>query len=123
MTTKNYYEGIKHVVHISTDFGTHCEHCSTSIGTEKFAESINHYIEQHGYRLLHVGTETIRDADGNPWHTSVASLGGATQPAPQQGAQVVAIRVQIAQPPQSQDSAPLDIDAKVGGEEKEKKED
>ena len=76
MTKENYYEGIKQVVYISTDCGTTCEHCSASIGIEKFVESINHYIEQHGYRLLHVGTETSNDInDGTPWHSSVAVLG------------------------------------------------
>ena len=29
-----------------------------------------------GYKLLHVGTETSRDRDGNPsWHSTVAVLG------------------------------------------------
>ncbi len=75
MTNENYYEGIKHVVHISTGTGTRCEHCDANFKHEEFADPINHYIEQHGYRLLHVGTETIDDEDGNPWHTSVAVLG------------------------------------------------
>ena len=75
MTPANYYEGIKHVVQISTSIGTSCEHCDFPIGTDNFAESINHYIEQHGYKLLHVGTETDRDSDGNPWQSTVALLG------------------------------------------------
>lgn len=75
MTKENYYEGIKHVVHISTDTEEHCEHCDVSFDHEKIAESINHYIEQHGYRLLHVGTESCHDMNGDLWHSSVAVLG------------------------------------------------
>ena len=75
MPTENYYKSIKHVVQISTNIGTGCEHCNTQIGLEKFPESINHYVEQHGYKLLHVGTETSDDTNGNPWHSTVALLG------------------------------------------------
>lgn len=74
MTTQNYYEDVKHVVQISTDTMTGCEHCNEKIGHERFAESINHYIEQHGYKLLHVGTETTHGDEG-PWHSTVAILG------------------------------------------------
>lgn len=76
MATKNYYEGIQHVVQISTNIGEGCKHCSEPIGTDRFAESVNHYIKKHGYKLLHVGTETIPDNNtGGPWHTTVAVLG------------------------------------------------
>jgi len=76
MTQENYYKGIKHVVHISTDVTKGCEHCSFLIGGENFSESINHYIEQHGYKLLHVGTETIHNqTDGSSWHMTIAILG------------------------------------------------
>ena len=72
---QNYYEGVKHVVNISTDIGTKCEHCDVGIGLENFAGSINHYIEKHGYKLLHVGTETHHDAESKPWHSTIALLG------------------------------------------------
>jgi hypothetical protein len=76
MTTQNYYEGVEHVVYISTDVSTGCEHCDKMLGgSANFAESINHYIDQHGYKLLHVGSETTRDDVGNPWHCSVAVVG------------------------------------------------
>jgi len=65
---------VNHVVHISTNIGTGCEHCSESIGTDRFAESINHYINEHGYKLLHVGQETSEGSAGL-WHHSVAVLG------------------------------------------------
>lgn len=74
------YDGIKHTVHLSTNIGKACEHCSESVGgasldIPKLAESINHYIEKHGYRLLHVGTETTEDDRGNPHQTTVAVVG------------------------------------------------
>ena len=75
MITQNYYEGVKHEVHISTSVETKCEHCTERIGGDDLAKSINHYIQQHGYKLLHVGTETSRDMDGNPWQSTVAVLG------------------------------------------------
>ena len=65
----------KHLVHISTNTGTGCEHCGTPVGLEHFAKSVNHYIEQHGYTLLHVGTETSHDMRGELCHSTVAVLG------------------------------------------------
>ena len=76
MAKQNYYEGIKHLVYLSTSGGaTHCEVCSTQIDLDQIVGTINHYIEQHGYNLLHVGTETSRDLDGIPWLSTVAVLG------------------------------------------------
>ncbi len=74
-TQASYYQGISHVVELSTNTGTRCEHCSTGVGLDKFTESINHYIGQHGYKLLHVGTETSHDDGGKPWHSTIAILG------------------------------------------------
>lgn len=65
----------QHIVHISTNIGKRCEHCPSQVGGEHFAESVNHYVEQHGYEVLHIGTETIPDANGGPWHTTVAVVG------------------------------------------------
>ena len=73
-------EGIKHVVQISTYLGKSCEHCSTIVGLENFAESINHYIEAHGYSLLHVGGETSTGVDGEPWEGTTAVLGSENPP-------------------------------------------
>lgn len=64
------YEGITHIVHISTHISTGCEHCTHTIGGDNFTESVNHYIKQHGYKLLHVGSES-----GNNLTMTVAILG------------------------------------------------
>ena len=74
MEPEKYYKNINHVVHISTDVVTGCDHCSFAINGDNFAESVNHYIKEHSYKLLHVGTET-RNNDGKLWHSSVAILG------------------------------------------------
>jgi len=72
----NHYDGIEHIVHISTNIGTGCEHCQDQrIGVDDFADSVNHYIKAHGYRLLHTAAETSYDMDGKPWHSTVAVVG------------------------------------------------
>lgn len=68
-------EDVQHVVHVSTGVEMGCDQCSESVGGEHFAESINHYIEQHGYRLLHVGSEWGESADCSPTFFTVAVLG------------------------------------------------
>ena len=75
MTTKNYYEDVSHIVYITSNVSKGCEICAFPIGGDKFAESINHYIEKHGYKLLHAGSETIPDMMGNPFHVTVALVG------------------------------------------------
>jgi hypothetical protein len=70
MTTENIYDGITHVVQLSTHIGSSCEHCNFSVGCDNFVESINHYITQHGYKLLHIGTQT-----GEGLQMTVALLG------------------------------------------------
>ena len=78
MRTQNYYEGIDHLVHLSNndELELSCEHCEYKIGTsDRLAIAVNHYILEHGYKLLHVGTETYRSSDGTPWHVTVAILG------------------------------------------------
>ena len=75
MATKNYYDDVTHVVYISTNIGKGCEHCDEAFRNDSVAESINHYIEAHGYRLLHVGTDTNRTSDGDLWHSTIAILG------------------------------------------------
>jgi hypothetical protein len=74
-TSRSAAGDVAAVVTVSTNVGTRCKHCSESIGLERFAESVTHYIEKHGYQLLHVGSETSLDHEGKPWHSTVAVLG------------------------------------------------
>jgi hypothetical protein len=68
-------QDVKNIVHISTNIMTGCKHCSQTVGSDKFEESINHYIQVHGYKLLHVGQEHDTDMNGNSIHHTVAILG------------------------------------------------
>ncbi|NOY61125.1 MAG: hypothetical protein GXO75_19615 [Calditrichaeota bacterium] len=68
---------IKSIVRISSNETIGCKHCPKTInGIDNFEESVNHYIVEHDYRIIHVGTETvIYPADGSLFHTTVAVLG------------------------------------------------
>jgi hypothetical protein len=69
-------KSVKRVVHLSTNIGKGCDHCSESTGLDKFAGSVNHYIQAHGYELIHVGEETEYSNDGRSlWHSTIAVLG------------------------------------------------
>ena len=70
-------QGVTHVVRLSSSIGKHCQLCTAAIGYDDkgLANEINHYITEHGYRLLYLGQETSRDDKGNPWQSTVAFLG------------------------------------------------
>jgi len=65
------------VVHVSTSVGRPCRinGCGFFLGLDKFQESCNHLIQQHGLKCLHVGQETSHDNDGKPWQSTVAVFG------------------------------------------------
>jgi hypothetical protein len=67
----NSYEGITDLISVSSGVLGNCHECGqrgvhVSIGSEvgSITESIKHYIQTHGYRLLHVGQETSQAACG-----------------------------------------------------------
>jgi hypothetical protein len=71
-------EHVKRTTEVSSDLSRACEHCGQLIGGYAFyslTDGINHFIEKHGYRLLHLGTRTQRSKDGQPQHREVAILG------------------------------------------------
>lgn len=78
---------VNRTVQIFSQIGCGCDHSGESIGGAFSGDdgaidgSINHDVEAHGYRLLHVGTQTTRDNDGNVWHNTVALLGHNDPPA------------------------------------------
>ena len=74
-------ETVARTTKVSTDVSGMCEHCEFSISSDDLPGAINHYISEHGYRLLHVGTETTHDSEHQPWHTTIAVL-GTDQPPP-----------------------------------------
>ncbi len=76
MSTESHYKDIKHTVHITTDDHVSCEQCQDNLGYNDIANAINHYINQHNYRLLHVGQETTREqTEGKIFHLTAAILG------------------------------------------------
>jgi len=77
MTTQNSFIGIKHTVYISSNIGKRCEHCNYHIGApdKDVVDGINHYIDNHGYKLLHVGQEWSEDNQGKTIHHTVAIVG------------------------------------------------
>jgi hypothetical protein len=75
MEEQNYYKGIEDIVYISTSISTGCKHCNFRVGDHNFANSVNHYIEEHNYKLLHVGQETGINMEGNQYFSTVAVLG------------------------------------------------
>ena len=70
------YEDIDQVVEIRTNIQERCNECSELIGGEEwFAESINHYLQEHGYRLLHIGQQSVQADDGTLWSHTIAIVG------------------------------------------------
>jgi hypothetical protein len=51
------YDHVSHVVHVSAGMDAVCEHCDVWPARARFASTVNHYLFEHGYRLLHVGSE------------------------------------------------------------------
>lgn len=68
------FSEVGNVVRLSSDETQSCV-CGEALRGEGLDKAINHYLEVHGYQLLHVGQETTRDMDGNIWHNTVAILG------------------------------------------------
>lgn len=48
--------------------------CQIPYGGQFFEHNVNHYLQEHRYKLLHVGQESAQDNDGNPYHSTVAVL-------------------------------------------------
>ena len=68
-------EDVQHVVHISTNEKKACELCGHMLLAEdSLAGPVNHYLQEHGYKLLHVGSETSHGQSG-PRHSTVAVVG------------------------------------------------
>ena len=65
----------KQVVKLSSNISETCKHCNTQLKGEDLDDSINHYIKEHGYKILHVGSETSESYDGKLWIHTVAMLG------------------------------------------------
>ena len=65
----------KQIIHVSTNIGRGCPECGAPLGVDNFESGVNHLIQQHGYKLLHVGAERDDDNEGKTIHHTVAVLG------------------------------------------------
>ena len=70
---------VKEVLEVKSDVISQCPHCVsgafTFVNPPDLAERVTHYLQKHGYRLLHVGQESDTDSDGNPYQRTIAVLG------------------------------------------------
>lgn len=62
----------KRYIQLSTGIHKSCEVCRVDIAYENIARQINHYLD-HGYKVVHVGTETFATEKGLE-HFTVAML-------------------------------------------------
>ncbi len=71
------YPGIQTIVTVSSEWsGISCIHCGFNEGYRHEVTMLaNHYIQEHGYQLLHVGQETARADEWVVFHHTVAVLG------------------------------------------------
>ncbi|MFR0690197.1 hypothetical protein ACLUTX_12430 [Enterobacterales bacterium AE_CKDN230030158-1A_HGKHYDSX7] len=69
------YETVVHTVKLSTDVSMHCKVCGEWQEAENLDANLNHYLQQHGAKLLHLGSEAYRDENGRTAHHTVAVVG------------------------------------------------
>ncbi len=70
--------GVQEVIGVSGNVIKQCPHCRGGFSFSDppdVGERINHFLKQHGYKLLHVGQQTVESSNGDLWQTTVAILG------------------------------------------------
>jgi len=77
-------DNIKHTIQLfSHCYSVGCEVCGENVrenmNEEDLSVPINHYIQKHGYKLLHVGPYTS-EGDEGPWQGTTAILGSEVVP-------------------------------------------
>lgn len=71
---ENYYKGIKEVMILTEENFSQCETCRDLTAT--LADAVNHYLSsEHGYKLLHVGTQSSLHGTGDVVHDIAFVLG------------------------------------------------
>lgn len=70
---EHYFDGIKHVIQITPSDVERCKTCNYS--PTDFADTINHYLTNHGYKLLHAGTQSSLHYTGDLVHDVTVLLG------------------------------------------------
>lgn len=64
---------VESVVRLSSSESVPCQCCDAFLDGD-LDEGINHYLQDHSYTLLHVGTETSHGPEGGLWHDTIAIL-------------------------------------------------
>lgn len=65
-----------YLVQLRSNVGQSCRECGDGTGWEgDIAAQANHYMIEHGYRVVHVGQETERASDGSLWHSTAIVIG------------------------------------------------
>lgn len=68
-------QSVNEIKVISTNIHETCKHgCTLPYAGEFFESNVNHYIQEHGYKILHVGQESTSDNEGKPYHSTIAVL-------------------------------------------------
>jgi len=85
-------ETVKKVVELSSSLHGGCVHCNASTvdSDDGIAVGVNHYVTEHGYRVLHVGQQSSWAPDGKQlWHSTVALLGHDNPPADKKPPEII----------------------------------
>lgn len=74
------FDDIKHLIGLSSDAHVPCQECDQLRSGDDFSVATlvmaaNHYVNEHGYRILHIGEETATDHRGRHQHNTVIVLG------------------------------------------------
>lgn len=68
-------QSVNEIKVISTSIHELCKHgCTLPYGGEFFESNVNHYIQYHGYKILHIGQESTPDDEGKSYHSTIAVL-------------------------------------------------
>lgn len=73
MSDSSQYEGIKKIIRVVSNNQETCVECHQP--PRDFETTVNHFIADHGYKVLHIGTETEFVNENTPCHSTVAVLG------------------------------------------------
>jgi len=68
---------------LSSNRSSTCPFCEEHLRldiSEDLTAAARHLQEEHALKCIHVGTETIHDQDGRPWHTTIAVFGAVRLP-------------------------------------------
>lgn len=75
-------EASRYVIALSTGVSRGCEFCNEWFDGERIQEATNHYLQQHGCIVLHVGAQSALDPDGTRHHATAIVLGSQCAPSP-----------------------------------------